>query len=808
MQSVIAWNRLGRFLLLHPCLVLAGVLWATLALFFPTERPRVEIDLDRICEVSGWVRSSLHRLDDRIRFDLQPEQILQGDRQVLLPGLIQVHIPMPAGGIPELYYGERLEIRTFLREPSYYAVPGVLDWREQLWRRGILLQADLKSLRQLSLTGGARGCPLRRWLDLYRGKFVRYCEKRFSPRTLPLILGSFLGESSALDSEKRSQVRRLGVLHLFVVSGLHVGLLLIALLGLLRPLGTAGQLLALSGVWAYVGVAGASTSAVRAGLMTSYACLLNQTGTRGRLLNHLGIAGLVLLAANPSTHGSPGLQFSFLSLLSLGLGSQAVLKIQYACKWGTRVWDDSIDPGENPGQRLARRWRFLLESWLEPVRGDRTSALFRFLGRPLSLLAGLILASLLVQIGTLPVSLYYSNLWSWSQWFANLVLIPLFGLLVPATFLLLACFWTPLAPLAAVPVEALSWLIDLTLWAQGQVAAVTLLRQPSGLEILAYFLSLSVVLLLTGFRSWMILVPPCLLYVFLIAAPQVANEKLIVTMLDVGQGESLHLSYPNGRDALVDAGGFALPGKEWTDFVGERIVSRYLWSQRIRALGFVLLSHPHLDHIQGLPFLARAFSVDALYYNEPHELYDGPGGLRLVAGDHFTVGGVHHEVLHPDLETDGSGWGTNDASLVLRLSYGRFSLLLTGDIERRAERELMGRTGEVTALKVAHHGSQTSSSRELLEAIRPGIALISAGRKNRFGHPSPRTLERLAEQGSRVLLTSELGTIRIETDGFCWTASHYSMETKRFEELFTECGDRRGTWNSYFRSSHAYCFRE
>ena len=110
-------------------------------------------------------------------------------------------------------------------------------------------------------------------------------------------------------------------------------------------------------------------------------------------------------------------------------------------------------------------------------------------------------------------------------------------------------------------------------------------------------------------------------------------------------------------------------------------------------------------------------------------------------------------------------------------------------MERRAERELIGRTGEVTVLKVAHHGSQTSTSRELLESIRPAIALISSGRRNRFGHPSPRTLERLAEQGSRVLLTSELGTVRIETDGLCWTASHYSMETKKFVELFTECAD-------------------
>ena len=90
---------------------------------------------------------------------------------------------------------------------------------------------------------------------------------------------------------------------------------------------------------------------------------------------------------------------------------------------------------------------------------------------------------------------------------------------------------------------------------------------------------------------------------------------------------------------------------------------------------------------------------------------------------------------------------------------------------------------------MAHHGSRTSTSSELLSAARPGIALISAGRNNRFGHPSKQTLQRLKEQGSRVLLTSELGTVRIETDGLCWTASHYSMETKSFQDLFRECAD-------------------
>ena len=789
MKSIVVWDRLGRFALLLPCLVLTGLLWAILALFFPTERPGVEIDLDRICEVSGWVRSSPRRSEDRIQFDLQPEQTLQGDRHIQLPGRIRIYYPAPPEGISELSYGQRIVIRAFLREPSFYATPGVLDWRLHLWRRGVLLQADLKSFRQLSLTDGLRGCPLRRWLDWFRGRFVSFCEQRFSPRTFSLILGSFLGESSALESEREDLVRRLGVVHLFVVSGLHVGLLLIALLRLFRPLGAAGQAIALAGVWAYVGVTGASTSAVRAGLMTTYACLLNRIGTRGRLLNHLGIVGIVLLAANPAAHGAPGLQFSFLSLLSLGLGSKVVSKLQYVLTRGTRIWEDHIDLGELPGQTGTRRLRFLLESWLEPVRCGGVSAFFHFLGRPLGFFAGLILASLLVQIAILPVSLYYSNMWSWSQCLANLVLIPLFGLLVPAGFLLLAAFWPPLDALAAAPVEALSWLIDLTLSVQEHLALVTLLRQPSKLEILGYFLSLAFALLLRGSRHWMILVPPWLLYLFLVATPPVVPEKLIVTMLDVGQGESLHMRYPDGQDALVDTGGFAIAGKEWTDFVGERIVSRYLWSQRVREFRFVLLSHPHVDHIQGLPFLVRAFPIGSLYYHESHPIYDRENQLQLADRDRFTIAGAHHEILHPSEEMAGPGWGTNDISLVLRLRFGHFSLLLTGDIEKRAERALTGRMSAVTALKVAHHGSRTSTSSELLSSARPGIALISAGRNNRFVHPSKQTLQRLEEQGSRVLLTSKLGTVRIETDGFCWTDSHSSMETKSFEDLFTECAD-------------------
>ena len=521
--------------------------------------------------------------------------------------------------------------------------------------------------------------------------------------------------------------------------------------------------------------------------MSSYACALEAFGTRGRMLNHLGIAGLVLLAANPSSYRSPGLQFSFLSLLALGLGSSTIDRVRYVVEQGTRLGDDRADPGRATRRTQARRLRFALESWCDPVRSPRLARLTRLLGRALAPVVVLALASLAIQIATVPLSLYYSNQWAWMQCFSNLLLIPLFGLLMPGCFLLLALFWTPLGPVARTFVEAVARLIEWAIEFQARGALITWLPQPSGLEVLAYFVFLLVALLLRGRWRVMLLAPPLLLFAVLRTATPFAHQKLIVTMLDVGQGESLHLSYPDSRSALVDTGGLGIPGAEWTDFVGERLVSRYLRSLRIPELQFILLSHPHLDHIQGFSFVGKTFPVGCLYHSEPHDSYAEASRLELSAGDHFTIGGVHHLILHPSDPAPTPGWDVNNGSLVAVLRYGHFSLLLTGDIEARAEQVLAPGLDRVTVLKVAHHGSRTSSSKVFLETTRPRIALVSAGRRNRFGHPSPETRQRLDEEGSRVLLTSELGSVRVETDGWCWRASHFSMETRRFEELFSEC---------------------
>ena len=255
-------------------------------------------------------------------------------------------------------------------------------------------------------------------------------------------------------------------------------------------------------------------------------------------------------------------------------------------------------------------------------------------------------------------------------------------------------------------------------------------------------------------------------------------------MLDVGQGESLHIRYPNGMDALIDTGGLVYSPEESNQFVGERLVSRYLWQEKSQKLNYVLLTHPHSDHIQGYDFIQQAFPVGRLFFHDFPHRQDGPRRRQLQEGDSFSIAGVEHLVLHPPGQGSmGNHWDTNDSSLVVQLQYKDFKMLFTGDIEQAAEQYLASKLGPVTVLKAAHHGARTSNSQQLLERTQPRLAIISAGRKSLFGHPSSETLRRFREAGIPVMATPQWGTLRIETDGFQWQVSHYSMQEKSFREV-------------------------
>jgi competence protein ComEC len=214
--------------------------------------------------------------------------------------------------------------------------------------------------------------------------------------------------------------------------------------------------------------------------------------------------------------------------------------------------------------------------------------------------------------------------------------------------------------------------------------------------------------------------------------------------------------------------------------VGEEVVSPYLWLRRFRRLDVLVLSHAHSDHMGGMPAVMRNFRPRELWVSiDPNsdayrallaEAEDLQVTVRhFYAGDHLEWGGTQVDILAPETSYANPREPVNNDSLVMRMQYGKSSVLLEGDAESMSERSMLahGRVAAVTLLKIGHHGSRTSTTQEFLDAAAPRDAVISVGRGNTFGHPRYEVIERIAKAGTKVYRTDEFGltTFLLDRDG-------------------------------------------
>ncbi|HEX8500871.1 MAG TPA: ComEC/Rec2 family competence protein [Pyrinomonadaceae bacterium] len=273
-----------------------------------------------------------------------------------------------------------------------------------------------------------------------------------------------------------------------------------------------------------------------------------------------------------------------------------------------------------------------------------------------------------------------------------------------------------------------------------------------------------------------------------------ADGRLRIDFLDVGQGDAALVTTPDGSTLLVDAGG--RPGslarrgahdegdggeafEPDTRGVGDAVVSEYLWWRGLGRVDYVLATHADADHTDGLGDVVKNFRVSAALVgrtprgDEEFRRFERAAReagvpLHLVGrGDRLRFGGVTIEVLWPPPDADPRAPSGNDDSVVLRIRYGRRTFLLTGDVEARAEHALVaaGDALACDALKVAHHGSRTSSTDAFVAATRPALAVVSVGRDSPYGHPHAEVVRRWRDAGARVLTTGERGTVTVSTDG-------------------------------------------
>jgi competence protein ComEC len=317
-------------------------------------------------------------------------------------------------------------------------------------------------------------------------------------------------------------------------------------------------------------------------------------------------------------------------------------------------------------------------------------------------------------------------------------------------------------------------LVDLAPWLTWRVPS------PPLVMLVAYYLVLVAAVLVPSRRRWLVPAVAALLAWMAVAPHTLARRhgdgRLHLTMMDVGQGDAVLVTLPNGRTLLVDTGGVSVRG----DFdIGERVIGPALRARGLGRLDYLAITHGDPDHIGGAASLLRDFSPAEVWNgvlvndHEPTMRLQAVAARRRTAwrslqqGDRLELGGLELRVHHPTIPDWERQQVRNDDSLVIELRYGQVSVLLTGDIGSDVERTLLPRLDLLpfVVLKSPHHGSGTSSSPEFIDAITPRVVLISCGRGNPYGHPLPSVLDRYRAAGATVLRTDRDGQIEVITDG-------------------------------------------
>ncbi|MCX6549992.1 MAG: DNA internalization-related competence protein ComEC/Rec2 [Acidobacteria bacterium] len=659
----------------------------------------------------------------------------------------------------------RVRMPALLRRPARYLDPGVPDQEAALARRGITLVGFAKSGALVDLTGP--GTWLAETTGAWRSRARHLFDNavgRWSPRSAAIVRAVILGDRAGLDEDTELRLQEAGTYHVLAISGGNIailaGLLLgLARLGAVRPGIAHLSVAALLAIYAYL--VGGGASVVRATMMAVIYLVALAVDHRTRPLNVLAAAAGLSAVLDPLVLFDTGAWLTYGATLAILVATPIVTA------------------------------RLQTSSWM--VRAS----------------AGLLAASCAAELALFPIGAFVFNRVTAAGLVLNFAAIPLMTIVQVSGMALLAtaALWPDMTTALAAVAHVSAWglvesarLVEFVPWVTTRLApppfavmaayyaawaALLLLRQlgagrplraadgsswgsaSAGPRAVARHRALrAAVLVATVTACWIVLTP---------STRFARTAVLEVTFIDVGQGDATLVRFPSGHALLVDAGGSA--GSRFD--VGRRVIEPVLWARGVHRLSHLLVTHGDADHAGGAPSIVHDMAPGEVWEGIPvpadrllQHLQSAAADSRAVwrsvqRGDNAILGGVRVATWHPPAAEWERQRVRNDDSVVIALEFGGVSIVLPGDIEASAERALAEQLprAAIRILQAPHHGSATSSTWPLLAAAKPALAVISAGRGNRYGHPHRAVLDRYRAAGAAVLRTDVDGAITLRTAG-------------------------------------------
>ena len=688
--------------------------------------------------------------------------------------------------------GRRLRVTATLRPPATYQNFGVPDEARALARRGIALVGSVKSASLVEVVRAGRpfdeaAASARAWSRRRLAESIG----RISVRSAAVASAILIGDRSGIPDEDERRLQEAGTYHVIAISGGNIAILTAVLLFFMRLARLpprAASAATIAALLFYGQVTGAPPSVARAISAAVVYLAARVIDHRGPALNALAVAAAGAVAVFPFAPLDPGFILSFGATLGILVGVPRLVQ----------------PPSPSAGVSRARR----------AVRTAVVSV------------TALFAATICAETALMPAGAVLFARVTFAGLLLNFIASPLMALVQTASLATLAAGGVPavgdraayIAHLGVVGLVESARLVDVVPWLSIEVlppalwlvasyycacvlllcrrsmkprptsassSAVRRVEQPRtdftvgqpfmgclhAIAPIVLALAVTLILLSPGFAQRGSALPP-------------RAKKLRVAFLDVGQGDATLVQLPGGRTVLVDAAG--LPGSTFD--AGERVVAPALRGLGVGSLDDLVITHADPDHIGGAASVMRRFGPRAIWEGVPvppnaglRELSELAAARATVwrtvqAGDVERTDDVDIRVWHPPPPEWERQRVRNDDSVVIELRHGDVSIVLTGDIEREAERQLAPKlqVAPVVVLKAPHHGSATSSSEAFIAAARPGALVISAGRRNPFGHPHPTVVARYRAAGVEIFRTDEDGAVVVDSDGRTATVRTFS----------------------------------